>query len=341
MSPDLASPGAAPRTRPTSRELLADFGDDYLSIASLFHFCFVPGGRLNLLKELTLDEEWGVNNFVLLKYLAVHVRLAIEQERYVWNGDQIVLTAGRLTTPTGAPIYVGLVQNSTPDENPWVLNWVGERPSSSELPEPADLGTWPVLDPAREVVIAFDPASDERRPRLPGLADAPAVAQLAALAGAVSWSLHRGLAVRQIHGGGRGWFAPVWLQSREDVTLAPDLVAPLVVQEGRTIVRTLLDAHVAYSPARAVVERWEQLPAWLVDAWSEATEDRGDGTEERSGTTIDRGAATDDRGEAASGIRTSASGAGSGATEGSQEREARRGRADEAVPPRGRAARGG
>lgn len=280
MTTELATAEAGRQARPSSRQLLADFGDDYLSIQSLFQFCFVPGGRLNLLKDLTLDEEWGVNNFVLLKYLAVHVRLAIEQERYVWNGDQIVLTAGRLCTPTGTPIYIGLVQNSTPDENPWVLNWVGERPSCPELPEPADLGAWPALDPCLEVVIAFDLSSDERRQRLPVLADAPPVAQLAALAGAVSWSLHRGLAVRQIHGGGRGYFVPVYLKSREDVTVAPDLVAPVLIQSERLVVRTLLEPHVAYSPARCVVERWEQLPAWLIDCWSNATEEpeaEGDG----------------------------------------------------------------
>jgi hypothetical protein len=44
------------------------------------------------------------------------------------------------------------------------------------------------------------------------------------------------------------------------------------VQSNRLVVRTLLDPHVAYSPARAVVERWEQLPSWLLDAWDEATE---------------------------------------------------------------------
>ena len=46
----------------------------------------------------------------------------------------------------------------------------------------------------------------------------------------------------------------------------------MVVQKNRLIVRTLLDPHVAYSPARSVVERWEQLPAWVVDAWEAATE---------------------------------------------------------------------
>jgi len=258
--------------RPTREQLLADFGEEYLSIQSLFQFCFVPGGRLTLLKELTPVEEWGMNNFVLLKYLAVHIRLAMEQGRYAWNGEQIVLTAGRLFSTKGVPVYAGLVRNSTPNENPWVLNWVGERPSTAELPEPAELGTWPVLDARNEVVIACDLASDERRSQLGKLAEISAVAQSAALAGAIHWALHRNLAVRQIHGGGRGYFVPVYLSSREDLTVGPDLVAPVQVQSDRLIVRTLLDPHVAYSPARAVVERWEQLPSWLLDAWDEATE---------------------------------------------------------------------
>ncbi len=257
---------------PPREALLDDFGDEYLSIQSLFRFCFVPGGRLSLLKELALDEEWGQNDFVLLKYLAVHVRLAIEQGRYVWNGDQIVMTAGNLVTPTGAPIYAGIVRNSTPDENPWVLNWVGERPSCADLPLPASLGDWPPLPPGAEVVIACDLDDDDRRTRLPYLGSAPVVTRIAALAGAIQWSLHRGIAVRQIHGGGRGYFVPVYLTSREDLTAAPDVVAPVVAQGERLIVRTLLDPHVAYSPARAVVERCEQLPNWLLDAWDSASD---------------------------------------------------------------------
>ena len=280
MTTELAAPNA---THPSREELCADFGEEYLSIQSLFHFCFVPGGRLSLLKELTPDEEWGQNNFVLLKYLAVHIRIGIEQGRYVWNGDQIVMTAGHLTTAKGIPIYLGLVKNSTPDENPWVMNWVGERPSCAELPEPPDLGEWPSLDPTSEIVVACDLASEERRFHLPGMGSASAIAQSSAVAGAIHWALHRGLAVRQIHGGGRGYFVPVFLSSREDLTAAPDLVAPLMVQKGRVVVRTLLEPHVAYSPARAVVERWEQLPAWLLDAWDAATENIGSQAESEEG----------------------------------------------------------
>jgi hypothetical protein len=269
MASELVSRGSV---HPTREQLLADFGDEYLSIQSLFQFCFVPGGRLSLLKELTPVEEWGMNNFVLLKYLAVHIRLAIEQGRYAWNGDQIVLTAGRLFSSKGVPLYVGLVRNSTPNENPWVLNWVGERPSTAELPEPADLGEWPELDERNEVVIACDFSSEERRSKLGSLATLGAVLQSAAVAGAVHWALHRKLAVRQIHGGGRGYFVPVFLTSREDLTVAPEVVAPIQVQSDRLVVRTLLEPHVAYSPARAVVERWEQIPSWLLDAWDQATE---------------------------------------------------------------------
>ncbi|MEM7310823.1 MAG: hypothetical protein AAF682_29400 [Planctomycetota bacterium] len=265
--------GADVSAHPARAQLLADFGEDYLSIQSLFRFCFVPSGRLGLLKDLAVVEEWGANDFVLLKYLAVHVRFAIEQGRYVWNGDQIVINAGRLVTATGAPIYAGIVKNNTPDENPWVLNWVGERPSCAELPEPPDLGPWPTLAPGLEVIIACDLDGDDRPPRLPGLAGVPVVTRMAALAGAVQWSLYRGLAVRQLHGAGRGFFVPVYLSSREDLTAAPDVVAPIVTQGERLVVRTLLEPHVAYAPARAVVERCELIAPWLLEAWEAAAEE--------------------------------------------------------------------
>ncbi len=262
-------------TRPTREQLLADFGEEYLSIQSLFRFSFVPSGRLNLLRELTLEEDWGSNNFVLLKYLAVHVRLSVEQGAYVWNGEQIVMTAGHLVTRTGAPIYIGLVRNQTPQENPWVMNWVGERPSCPDLPEPGKLGVWPELNLAGEIIVACDFVDGDRKARIPQLDEASPILQVSAVAGAVHWALHRGLAVKQIHGGGRGYFLPLYLTDREDICSAPDLVSPIVTQGERLIVRTLLEPQVAYSPARAVVERCEQLPNWLLDAWETSNENDG------------------------------------------------------------------
>jgi hypothetical protein len=254
--------------RPRTREaLLAAFGDEYLSINALFRFCFVPSGRIALLRELAPDEEWGSSHFVLLKYLAVHLRLAIEQGRLVWNGDQMVLAAGKLCSRAGAPLYVGLVPNQDPDDNPWVLNWVGERPSTGEPPEPADLGTWPALDAGAEVLVACELESPERRLAPPPIAGLPRVVQVSALVGAVHWALKRGLALRQIHSGGRGYFVPVYLSGREDLEAEPDAVAPLTVQSERLLVRTLLEPHVAYSPARVCVERAELLPGWLLESW--------------------------------------------------------------------------
>ena len=47
-----APPSAPASRRPTREELLADFGQEPGSVQSLFEFCFVPAGRLNLLREL-------------------------------------------------------------------------------------------------------------------------------------------------------------------------------------------------------------------------------------------------------------------------------------------------
>lgn len=267
--------------RPTIEELLAAFGEEELSIQALFKFCYVPAGRLSFLKDLAVPEEWGVRDFALLKYLAVHMHLAIAQGAFVWNGDQLVMSAGLLTTPTGAPIYLGISPNVQPDGNPWVVNWVGERPSTPKLPAPASIGPWPALDTGAEIIVACEFEHPERRVSLPGMDEAPVVARMAAVSGAISWALKRGQAARQIHSAGHGWFVPVYLKSREDLLATPDFVAPLLVQERegetRYIVRSVLSAHNAYAPARAVVERCEQLPGWLLSSWEEAAEEASDG----------------------------------------------------------------
>jgi len=265
--------------RPTIPELLAAFGEEELSVQALFRFCYLPAGRLSFLKDLAVVEEWGAKDFALLKYLAVHLHLAIAQGHFVWNGNQLVAPAGELTTPSGAPIYVGISPNAQPDGNPYVVNWVGERPSTPELPAPVDLGVWPELDPGGEIVVACEFENPERRLHLGKLDEVPVVARMSAIAGAISWSLRRGLAAQQLHGGGRGWFVPVYLSSRADLLGAPDFVAPLMAQGSRYIVRSLVSAQTAYAPARAVVERCELLPGWLLGAWEDALDESAEAEE--------------------------------------------------------------
>lgn len=251
--------------RPTRAQLLAAFGGDPLSVESLLDFCSIPVEALARLASLAGEEDWGEKDFVLLKCLAVQLRLAIEQGRYVWNGAELVLRAGNLGSAGGEELYLGLVRG---EETPWLLERVGERPPDCESLEAADLSVWPVLDPSREVVIACDLAF--LRAKLGALAGLSLIAQNAALTGAVVWALRRGHAVRQVHGQSRGYFLPVYLTRREG---APDLVAPIQVQSRRLVVRTLLDPHSAYAPARAVVERREQLAPWLIAAWQASEED--------------------------------------------------------------------
>jgi hypothetical protein len=230
---------AARSTRP---QLLADD----LSIDAL------PPDRLALIKNLAAPEDWGDKDAVLLRYLAVHVPLAIEQGRYIWDGKRLVMRAGHLATNQGAGIYIGLARAGA---DGWALDWAGERPSRVEQLLPADLGTWPELDPRTEVVVAIDQC------RAPELAGLTLVAQNATVAGAVEWSLRRGLAVRQLRVESRGYFLPVHLTSR---TGAPELVAPIQVQAGRLLVRALIEPRAAYAAARAVVERREELPEWML-----------------------------------------------------------------------------
>lgn len=260
------------RREPATREeLLADFDDEYLSIKSLFEFCFVPQGRLAFLRDLAVEEDWGDNGTVLLKYLAVNVRLAIEQGAYVWNGDQLVMSVGSLTTPAGTPIYLGLVRNQDPDQNPWVMNWVGERPRSAELPAPPRLPQWP--NPlAREIVVAADLSDPERRVKVPAIGGISAVAQSCAITGAVHWAMRRGLAVRQLHGASMGWFVPLFFGQRDDATDVPDAAAPVMCVGSRLVVRAVLEPQVCYPASRALVERWDQLPTWLVESWDASRE---------------------------------------------------------------------
>jgi hypothetical protein len=73
------------------------------------------------------------------------------------------------------------------------------------------------------------------------------------------------------------YVVPLYLSSREDITLAPDLIAPIQVNPESLLVRTVLKPVMPFGNARVAVQRHDQLPHWLLQAWREhadaATED--------------------------------------------------------------------
>src|SRR5688572_9161507 len=199
---------------------------------------------LTPLKRAAVAEDWGDEDFVLRRYLAVHVPLAIEQGRFALIGSQLVMRAGQLETAAGTAVYLRLARA---EGQRWVLPWAGARPSDVQPLDPPDLGTWTELDSRREVVVAMD--------RFPGqqLSELPQITKNLAVAGAVEWSIRRGMAVRWL----RGYFAPVHLTDRDG---PPEFAAAIVVQAERLVVRALVEPSAAYAHARAVVERRDELP---------------------------------------------------------------------------------
>jgi len=83
--------------------------------------------------------------------------------------------------------------------------------------------------------------------------------------------------VRQLRHEKPGYLVPIHLSDRD---AAPELVAALELQGQRILVRALMAPKAAYLPARAVVERREDLALWLRDAWSSATRAAEEGEEE-------------------------------------------------------------
>jgi len=126
-----------------------------------------------------------------------------------------------------------------------------------------------------EIVIAHEHILAQHQERVAFLADTPRVAQMCALAGAIQWSLFRDLAIRQLYLGVPSYFVPVYLRSREDITQAPDLIAPVQVQGERLYVRTALESYMGYALARVIATRHDQLPHWLVTAWHEHADEEG------------------------------------------------------------------
>lgn len=235
----------------------------------LKRFAFVPHSVVDRLVSDALSENWGTDDFVLYKYLAVHIPWAIEQERFSHSDNQLYLAAGSLQTHYGTPLYLIFEPNNKPDQQPWAMTFAGSNVSAPELPRGAAIPEPPPIPAGVEIVMMHDHIIKERlRERLGFLADTPRVAQMCAVSGAIQWSLNRSLQMPYWYYGRMNYIVPLYLQSRENITQAPDAVAPIEVNDDCLVVRTILPPHAPYANARVAVHRHDQLPAWMLDCWN-------------------------------------------------------------------------
>ncbi|WP_082674472.1 DUF3825 domain-containing protein [Thiohalocapsa sp. ML1] len=215
----------------------------------------------------SLSEEWGTNNYVLEKYLAVHIPWAIEQGKFTHSHNQFYVTAGHLQTRYGTPLYLVFGENQNAQQ-PWRLVTAGSSISAPELPPAPEIPDPPTIPMGREIVMMHDHILGENAERVPFLADTPPVAQMCAVSGAIQWSLNRKLQMSYWYYGRMQYLVPLYLKNRENIALAPDAVAPIQVSPTNMLVRTVLRPSMPYANARVAVHRHDQLPPWLLDAWA-------------------------------------------------------------------------
>jgi len=254
----------------TREDLLEQIGSPYTSkvVPRLHRLAFVPDSMLEKLAKDALSEHWGPNHYALEKYLAVHVPWSIEQGRFTQREDQFYVTAGHLQTRYGTPLYLVFQRITEQGRCPWRLVAAGSQISAPELPIPPDIPQPPQLERGAEVVMSHDHILGDHADRVPFLRDTPPVAQMCAVSGAIQWSLNRGLQLGHWYFGQMNYIVPLYLQSRENITRAPDLIAPVQVSPGNLLVRTVLEPSMPYPNARVAVHRHDQLPAWLLESWA-------------------------------------------------------------------------
>lgn len=255
-------------------ELLQQLGDPYTNkiVERLFHFAFVPTEILESIAREALSQVWGNNNYVLTKYLAVHIAWSIEQGHYTVGNNQFYVTAGHLQTRYGTPLYLVFAKNRNVDREPYCLVTAGSNISAPQLPIPPDIPASPEIPRGAEIVMMHDHILGENADRVPFLSQTPRVAQMCAVAGAIQWSMNRNLQLPYWYFGRMSYLVPLYLQSREDITAAPDLIAPIQVNPDSLLVRTVLLPHMPYANARVAVKRHDQLPHWMLSAWADHAE---------------------------------------------------------------------
>jgi hypothetical protein len=251
-------------------ELEAALGEPYTNkvVARLRSFAHIPQAILGSLADLALAENWGDNKYALEKYLSVQIAWSFEQRKISTAENQLYVTAGNLQTRYGTPIYLVFEKNSNPGRQPLYCVHVGSDISAPELPIPPDIPSTPDLPRGVEVVMLHDHILKDNEDRVPFLGQTPPVSQMCAIAGAIQWSINRGLQLPYWYFGKMNYLVPLYMQSREDITQAPDLIAPIQASPDMLLVRTVFLPHMPYANARVSVRRHDQLPNWLLDAWN-------------------------------------------------------------------------
>jgi Domain of unknown function (DUF3825) len=255
-------------------DLLAALGEPYTNevVARLRRLAHIPQAIFTELSKAALSENWGTDNYVLEKYLAVHIAWSIEQDRFTTSNNQLFVAAGHLQTRYGTPLYIVFEKNSNVGRQPLYCVHVGSDISAGDLPPPPDLAAVPDLPRGAEIVMLHDHILRDNAIRVPFLGQTPPVSQMCAVSGAIQWSINRGLQLPYWYFGRMNYLVPLYMQSRENITQAPDLIAPVQVNPNTLIVRTVLLPHMPYANARVSVKRHDQLPHWMLDAWDTASE---------------------------------------------------------------------
>lgn len=251
-------------------ELLSMLGNAFTNevVARLRRLVHLPVIRAADLSRAALSENWGNDNYVLEKYLAVHIAWSIEQDRYTTSENQLYVTAGHLQTRYGTPLYIVLERNTNVGGQPLYCVYIGSNISAPSLPVPPEIPAAPEIERGAEIVMLHDHILRENADRVPFLDRTPPVSQMCAVSGAIQWSLNRGLQMPYWYYGRMNYLVPLYMRSRENITEAPDLIAPIEVNPDMLIVRTVLLPHMPYANARIAVKRHDQLPHWLLDAWN-------------------------------------------------------------------------
>lgn len=255
----------------SQEEMLLALGDSYTNevVARLRRLAHIPEVQLATLSRTALSEKWGNDDYVLEKYLAVHIAWSIEQGLFTTNhNNQIFVTAGHLQTRYGTPIYLVFERNINLGRQPFYCVHIGSDISAPELPTPPQLPSAPEIVRGSEIVMLHDHILRDNSDRVPFLGQTPPVSQMCAISGAIQWSLNRGLQMPYWYYGRMNYLVPLYMQSRENITQAPDLIAPIQINRETLIVRTVLLPHMPYANARVAVKRHDQLPHWMLDAWN-------------------------------------------------------------------------